>query len=109
MHNKSILEVRITIECLQKIATDTMQFFECTMNHFDHNLQELYKNNILNNTTINNIKRIGNTLIYCFEYQTNDGLIFLIKSENIQSNIVTETQTLFSVFDDLYTETLEYY
>lgn len=111
MHNKSILEVRITIECLQKIANDTMQFFECTMNQFDHKLQELYNQNNLNHENINNINHIGNTNIYCFEHPTDGGKILLIKSENVPilSNSVTATQTLFSVFDDLDTETLEYY
>lgn len=111
MHTKSILEVRITIECLQKVANDTLQFFECTMNQFDHTIQELYNKNDLKCESINNINHIGNTNIFCFEYPTDDGKILLIKSENIPilSNSVTETQTLFSVFDDLDTETLEYY
>jgi len=111
MQHRPIVEVRITNECLQKIANDSLQFFEVYMNEFDHKLQELQSKNMLTADNIQLLNNIGNVQLYCQEYDVDRNKIFLIDSiqEQLPKNSATATTTLFSLYDDQETETLEYF
>lgn len=100
--------VKITHDALQKIADETLQFFECTLNTFDHKLSELYNQNNISLKTIEELFPIGNVYCSCSEVTFEDTTLYIIHNDSeISNNKCITTTTLFSAINNI-TETFEY-